>query len=159
MATETYANGNFMSDSAAIAAMDDLVGAIHHCLSDVQTDGSFAVFSPLDNAPNPGIYLKNGGVVGLPLSERDALAIVAASHEAPFGKGEQTIIDTSVRKTWELSPDDFELRNPAWMSFIRSTVTAVGVGLGIGACGRGVSAQLYKMLLYDEGALFKPHQE
>jgi hypothetical protein len=27
------------------------------------------------------------------------------------------------------------------------------------ACGRGVSAHLYKMLLYDEGAFFKPHQE
>jgi hypothetical protein len=32
-------------------------------------------------------------------------------------------------------------------------------GLGIHAAGMGISAELYKMLLYDKGAMFKPHQE
>jgi hypothetical protein len=151
---------NAMSGTNSSAAMDDLVGVIHNCLSNVQGAGSFAVFEPLGTPPNPGLYLNGGGgTIGLPLSERDAQAIVAASHEAPFGKGEQTIIDKSVRKTWELSPKDFELRNKAWAPYVESIVSRVSIGLGIEACGRGVSAQLYKMLLYDEGALFKPHQE
>ena len=138
---------------------NDVVEAIHSSLEDVKSVGSFAVFEPLESFPSPGIHLKDGDIIGLPLSNRDAQAIVAASHEAPFGKGEQTIIDKSVRKTWELSPTDFELQNPAWNSYIETIVARVSSGLGISNCGKGISAQLYKMLLYDEGALFKPHQE
>jgi hypothetical protein len=89
----------------------------------------------------------------------DAQAIVAASHEAPFGKGEETLVDTSVRGAWEISPGDFEMRNPAWQPFLQGVVTKVSAGLGVDATGNGVSAELYKLLLYDEGALFKPHQE
>lgn len=129
------------------------------CLKYIQPFGTFAIFETLQEAPNPGIFLRNGGTVGLPLSDRDAEALVAASHQAPFGKGEQTIIDTSVRKTWELSAADFELKNPAWPAFLDRVVSKVAAGLGVNSTGQGVTAQLYKILLYDEGAMFKPHQE
>lgn len=133
--------------------------AIHKCLNNVQGAGSFAVFENLGTPPLPGLHLKKGGNIGLPLSDRDAQAIIAESHQAPFGKGEETIVDQSVRKTWELSPDDFTLTNPAWKPFVDGIVSKVSTGLGVDAAGRGVSAELYKLLLYDEGALFKPHQE
>ncbi|RDL31044.1 uncharacterized protein BP5553_09833 [Venustampulla echinocandica] len=139
--------------------IDELKDEISQCLSSVKGASTFALFETLSGSPNPGLYLKNGGVVGLPLSDRDAEAIIAASHEAPFGKGEQTVVDKSVRKTWELSPPDFELRNPAWGRFIESIVAKVSAGLGVDEADKEVSAQLYKMLLYDEGAMFKPHQD
>jgi len=138
---------------------ESLREGLDECLSNIKSDGCFALFEALENPPNPGLHLKSGGLIGLPLSDRDAQAIVAASHQAPFGKGEETLVDTSVRKTWEVSPGDFELKNPAWQSFVQSVVTKVSAGLGVDATGNGVSAELYKMLLYDEGALFKPHQE
>jgi hypothetical protein len=137
----------------------DLREELDECLSNVQSDGSFALFEHLSNPPNPGIYLKNGELIGLPLSNRDAQVIVAASHAAPFGKGEETLVDSRVRKTWELSAGDFQIRNPAWEPFLKSIVAKVSAGLGVDATGKGVSAELYKMLLYDEGAMFKPHQE
>lgn len=140
--------------------IDTLKEYLDKCLNTIQTAGSFAFAKTLEFAPNPGIFLKDGGTVGLPLSERDAAAIVAASHEAPFGLGEQTIIiDTSVRKTWELSPTQFELRNPMWQSLINTITQQIGQGLGIDASGKGVKADLYKMLLYEDGAMFKAHQE
>jgi hypothetical protein len=137
----------------------ELCEELDECLSNIQSDGSFALFEHLSNPPNPGIYLKNGGLIGLPLSNRDAQVIVAASHAAPFGKGEETLVDENVRKTWELSASDFELRNLAWQAFLESIVAKVSAGLGVDATGKGVSAELYKMLLYDKGAMFKPHQE
>jgi hypothetical protein len=137
----------------------ELCEDLNECLSNVQSDGSFALFEHLSNPPNPGICLKNGELIGLPLSNRDAQIIVAASHAAPFGKGEETLVDSSVRKTWELSAGDFQIRNPAWKPFLESIVAKVSAGLGVDATGKGVSAELYKMLLYDEGAMFKPHQE
>lgn len=132
---------------------------LHECLTNIQSDSSFALFEHLSNPPNPGLCLKNGELIGLPLSNRDAQVIVAASHAAPFGKGEETIVDNSVRKTWELSAGDFEVRNPAWKKFLDEIVVKVSAGLGVDASGKGVSAELYKLLLYDEGAMFKPHQE
>jgi hypothetical protein len=73
MAMEGSTNQINMSDIDDGEAMDDLVGVIHNCLSVVQGEGSFAVFEPLVNAPNPGLYLTGGGgVVGLPISDRDA---------------------------------------------------------------------------------------
>jgi hypothetical protein len=132
---------------------------LEECLSDIQSSGSFAVFGRLKNPPNPGLYLKKGGPISLPLSDRDAEVIIAASHAAPFGKGEETIVDTSVRKTWEISPTDFEIRNKSWEQFLGSVVAMASTGLGIHAAGMGISAELYKMLLYDKGAMFKSHQE
>jgi hypothetical protein len=81
----------------------ELRAELEECLSDIQSSGSFAVFGRLNNPPNPGLYLKKGGPISLPLSDRDAEVIIAASHAAPFGKGEETIVDTSIRKTWEIS--------------------------------------------------------
>jgi hypothetical protein len=87
---------------------------LKECLPKIQSSGSFAVFEALENPPNPGLCLKNGGPIGLPLSDHDASVLVAASHAAPFGKGEETIVDASVRKTWEISPTEFEIKNKTW---------------------------------------------
>jgi hypothetical protein len=95
---------------------EDIREGLESCLEHIQPFGTFAVFNTYTDAPNPGIHLMEGGSIGLPLSDRDADALIAASHQAPFGKGEQTIVDTNIRKTWEISAADFELKNPAWQA-------------------------------------------
>jgi len=132
---------------------------LFECLANIKAPGDFSLFGTLKDAPNPGLLLKNGGLVGLPLSDRDAAAIVGASHQAPFGKGEETVVDETVRKTWELSHSEFALINPAWEPYLETIVAKVSAGLGVDSTGKGVRAELYKMLLYDEGAMLKPHQE
>jgi len=125
-------------------------------LKKVKSSGSFAYFEALKNVPNPGLVIKGTEVIGLPLSERDAKVIVAAGHQAPFGKGSETIVDLSVRKTWELSPTEFALTNAAWTAHMDSVVKSVRKELGV---GRSVKAELYKLLLYERGAMFKAHQD
>ena len=44
-------------------------------------------------SPNPVLEVEKTGIVGLPLSSRDANAIKEASHPTPFGKGSETLID------------------------------------------------------------------
>jgi hypothetical protein len=75
------------------------------------------LFGHLLNPTNPGLYLKDGAEIGLLLTERDAQLIVAASHAAPFGKGEKIIVGEKVRKMWEFSLHDFDITNPAWKTF------------------------------------------
>ncbi|PMD40435.1 hypothetical protein L207DRAFT_624945, partial [Hyaloscypha variabilis F] len=109
---------------------------------------------------NPGLCLKNGGPIGLlPLTERDARVIIAAGRRVPFEKCEQTPVNEQVRRPWQLLDFEFEIKNPAWEPFLQSIVREVCKGLGVDAAGNGVQAKLCKMLLYDPGSAFEPHQD
>ncbi|KAH8789975.1 hypothetical protein F5882DRAFT_292200, partial [Hyaloscypha sp. PMI_1271] len=78
---------------------------------------------------------------------------------APFGKGDRIIVGEKVRKMWEFSLRDFDITNPVWKTFSDSIVAKLSAGLGADAIRDGVSAELYKMLLYDRGSMLKQHQD
>ena len=121
--------------------------------------GKFATSGPLPNANNPGLFVKGVGKVGLPLSERDAADLSRASHEAPFGKGSETFVDPTVRKTWELNPNQFELRNRAWPSTLHEVVGKLAQELGVVDGASSIRAEVHKLLLYEPGAFFDKHRE
>jgi hypothetical protein len=126
------------------------------CLSQIKYAGSFATFNTYLNAANPGIVIDGIGSIGLPLSERDAKAIIKISKQSPFGKGSETIIDTEVRNSWELHASQFKVENPSWGETFKEIVDRVVKELGIES---EVKAVPYKMLLYEKGAMFKSHKE
>jgi len=120
---------------------------------------SFASSGSCPIAENPGIWIRGIGGIGLPLSERDAELISKVTHPAPYGKGPDTIVDPTFRKTQELNADEFELRNPEWNTALESVVRRAAIELGVPGEPSGVKAVLYKILLYGEGAMFKEHRE
>jgi hypothetical protein len=122
----------------------------------VQTHGTFASFKQYTEYVNPGLHITGLGQVGLPVAAREAEAISKICKQAPFGKGAQTIVDTSVRRTWELDPSEFECQNPAWKGFVDTILRRVENDMGISF---RTQAQLYKLLLYEEGAFFKSHRD
>lgn len=121
--------------------------------------GRFATSGLLANANNPGLFVKGIGKVGLPLSERDFVEIRRASHEAPFVKGSETFVDPTVRKTWELNPNEFELRNPAWPSTLHEVVGKVAQELGLVDGASSIRPELHKLSLYELGAFSDNHSE
>jgi len=125
------------------------------CLDGIRSAGDFAVFSRRDTFANPGLQISGGRTIPLPLAPSDAEAIKATCRQAPFGKGEHTVVDTSVRNTWELDSAQFCLANPAWKSCFSQILQRAADGLGL----LGVTAQLHKLLLYEEGSFFKPHKD
>ncbi|KDN63793.1 putative 2OG-Fe(II)oxygenase superfamily protein [Colletotrichum sublineola] len=84
-------------------------------LDNVKTQGSFASFHPLKRV-DPELFVHDVGPIGLPLQEPQIRQVIDKAIQAPFGKGSKTIIDTTVRNTWELDPKQFELRSPRWGS-------------------------------------------
>lgn len=91
--------------------ISDLKKQFSQCLEEIKGKGSghFATNGALSSAVNSGLNVHGLGTIGLPLSEREAVELAKSCHEAPFGKGSETIIDTDVRNTWELNADQFEL--------------------------------------------------
>jgi hypothetical protein len=129
---------------------------LRECLDSIQHEGTFSAFHHFTSYVNPGLHLSNHGSVGLPLSRRDAEAITSVCKQSPFGKGEQTIVDTSVRKTWELDCTEFRCENPAWTGFVDGLVKQAVEDLGVQVATR---AERYKLLLYEKGAFFKAHKD
>ena len=137
---------------------DDVKDHLRNYL-EVIDKGSFATSGALRGAANPGIFVEGIGKIGLPLSERDAKDLCRKSHEAAFGKGSETYVDSTVRKTWELNPSQFEIRNPAWKETVDNAIGHVAEQLGVIDASKGIRAELHKMLLYEEGAFFDTHRE
>jgi hypothetical protein len=86
------------------------------------------------------------------LSPRDAELIKTRCIQAPFGKGERTVVDTEVRDTWELDTKDVDFINPAWDEWMDETVNDVCKSLGVNAAASKPRAELYKLLLYETGS-------
>jgi hypothetical protein len=97
------------------------------------------------------------GVLSFPLPAAQAQKLISQASRAPYGRGEETILDTSVRKVWQIPPERVQLGGKAWPSTFESILAKACDGLG---CERTVvSADLYKLLVYDEGSFFAAHRD
>ncbi|KAK8029821.1 hypothetical protein PG993_011112 [Apiospora rasikravindrae] len=103
----------------------------------------------------PGLEV-GGTSISLPLAPRDADVIRNACHQAPFGRGDETVVDESVRKTLEIGCEGFGFSNPMWPEFVNALLKEASASLGIPS---GARADRYKLLLYDPGSFFKPHKD
>ncbi|KAI1660217.1 hypothetical protein F4813DRAFT_401182 [Daldinia decipiens] len=118
-------------------------------LESIHKKASFASMTRI-NTFNLDIFVQDVGMIDNPLSETQAKQIAAKSHQAPHEKSNETIVDTPVPNIWELNPDQFEIRAPAWQAYLNKTLVYVARKLDITS---PISAELHKMLLYEQGAM------
>ena len=104
----------------------------------------------------PGLDVKGVGPIGFPVTPADAQRLIAKATQAPYGRGEATIVDTDVRRVWQIEPSQFTLRNSEWQTFVATIVDAAKREFGI---HQKVSATLYKLLVYEKGSFFAPHRD
>ncbi|EJD55223.1 hypothetical protein AURDEDRAFT_35671, partial [Auricularia subglabra TFB-10046 SS5] len=119
--------------------------------------GSFYFSRTYEDAPNPILRLAELDTVGLPLSKRDASAIIDKCEQAPFGKGERTVVDKEVRDTWQMDATEVNFDNPAWPVFMKRVVRDVCEALGVNREASKPRCELYKLLVYETGSHFLPH--
>lgn len=125
---------------------------------DDSTPENFATSGSIIDAANPGLYVKDLGTIGLPLSDRDAKDLIRASHRA-LGTLARANTDIRVNKTWELDSNRISLRNPQWQKTLSKVLTTVAKDFGLAMGSQAIQAKLHKLLLYTEGALVTPQKE
>ncbi len=125
-------------------------------LSGVKRHGDFFVSGALE-MPMPKVDVDGVGTLSFPVPEAQFAAIVRQAERAPYGRGEQTIIDTSVRKVWQIAPGKVRIGGKSWAANFESMLSKVSAGLGCG--GVTVSAELYKLLVYEREGFFLPHRD
>ena len=105
----------------------------------------------------PGLSVVGFGELSMPIISEQLKALIALATQAPFGKGSQTITDTSVRNTWEVDASELSFLNPAWEASLSKIINKTKKDLGIE--DKEVEAHLYKLLIYEEGGFFKAHKD
>ena len=100
----------------------------------------------------PGLEVAGVGPIALPLEAHQATAIKKKSRQAPYGKGTLTLVDTDVRRVWEIDADQIALANPEWPAVLGRVVATVQSELGLEK--QKLDAHLYKLLLYEPGSFF-----
>ncbi|EJD55226.1 hypothetical protein AURDEDRAFT_140854, partial [Auricularia subglabra TFB-10046 SS5] len=136
---------------------EDIRRDLEDALDHVDFQGSFYFSRTYDDAPNPILRLAELDLIGLPLSQRDAAAIIGKSEQAPFGKGERTVVDKEVRDTWQMDAQKVIFSNSAWPAFLERVVCDVCEALGVNREASKPRCELYKLLLYETGSHFLPH--
>lgn len=105
----------------------------------------------------PGLEVAGAGAVALPVGKLQAAAIKKQARQAPYGKGTQTLVDTDVRRVWEIDAEQVTLANPQWPDVVEQVVHTVQSELGLEK--QNLKAHLYKLLLYEKGSFFLPHRD
>ena len=124
-------------------------------LGTVQTPGDFYA-AGTSAMPLPRIDVDGIGPIALPLLGVQADALIALAERAPFGRGEETLIDTSVRRTWQIGADQVRIQGAQWDLTLAAIVARVASGLGVAGT---VLPELYKLLVYDQGSFFVSHRD
>ncbi len=91
------------------------------------------------------------GTIGTPVNAEDTKHLIGKTAQAPYGRGEETIVDTDVHRAWQIEPASFALENPAWNIHVDTIVATVVQEFGI-TIKQKVKAELYNLLIYEPGS-------
>lgn len=100
----------------------------------------------------PRVEVEGAGTLSFPVPDAQIASIVRRAERAPYGRGEETIVDTSVRNVWQIAPGKVKIGEKSWAANFENILSKVRAGLGCDDVS--VSAELYKLLVYDRGGLF-----
>ena len=125
-------------------------------LSRVTRPGNFCMHGALA-LPMPVVEVDRVGSLSFPLLGTQAAALIAAAELAPHGRGEETVLDTTVRRVWQIAAANVRLGGKHWEQTLRQVLADVARGLGCEDAA--IRAELYKLLVYDPGGFFLPHRD
>lgn len=129
---------------------------LFNILSEIKGSGSF-VSNDIKPFLFSGLEINGIDEIGFPINAIQIKDIIKVAHKAPFGKGSQTVLDPTVRSALEIDASEITFTNPEWKQFIASIIEKVKPDLGIEK--HSVSANLYKLLIYEEGGFFLAHKD
>ncbi len=135
--------------------MPALTTALAEILSTVQRPGDFYTAGATEVFA-PGLEVEGVGVIALPLVPHQAAELIAMAQRAPFGRGEETLVDTEVRRVWQIAPDKVHIHGRSWARSLEAIVARAAEGLGVAGA---VEAEFYKLLVYDQGSFFVSHRD
>ncbi len=134
-----------------------MTAPIADLLAQLEAPGTFAtrVRAPADELK---ISVAGIGRLSFPITPRTAQKLREVARPSPFGLRERTLHDPSVRNTWEISARRVKIAARRWKPVLAKHLHTLQVELGFPE-GCTLTAVFDKLLVYEEGQFFKPHQD
>ena len=130
--------------------------ALEELLQSIERPGDFCAHGRMF-APMPRLEVDGAGPLSFPVPEAQVRALIAAAERAPYGKGPDTLVDTSVRDCWQIDSTRVRLSGKAWPDTLAKILDAAAAGLG--CASDRLDAHLYKLLVYETGGFFSAHRD
>ena len=125
-------------------------------LSAIKRPGDFFVSGAIE-MPMPKVEVEGAGTLSLPVPGSQIATLIRQAERAPYGRGNETIVDAAVRKVWQIASAKVRIGGKSWAANFETILSKVSAGLGCE--GMAVSAELYKLLVYDRDGFFLPHRD
>lgn len=135
--------------------MHDVAVELARLLADVRQPGDFAVAAAVPLAM-PALEVEGVGRVALPILPAQARALAAVATPAPYGKGAETVLDPDVRRCRQIDAGKVRITGRRWEQGFAALLERVTEALGVEG---PVAAELYKLLVYEEGGFFLDHRD
>ena len=124
-------------------------------LRSVERPGDFCV-GGIREVFMPAIDVDGVGRIAFPILPAQAERLVAIAEAAPYGRGEETVVDREVRRTWQVDSARVRIGGRHWEKTLGDLVADVALGLGVSG---PLAADFYKLLVYDAGSFFVDHRD
>ena len=124
-------------------------------LAQVRRPGDFYATGTVDIHP-PRLEVEGVGPIALPLLPSQAEQVITVAERAPYGRGTETLVDTDVRRTWQVGAEQVQISGRMWAQDLSTMVAEAAAGLGVSG---SVEAEFYKLLVYDTGSFFVRHRD
>jgi 2OG-Fe(II) oxygenase superfamily len=135
--------------------MSSIGTALLNSLRSVERPGDFCVGGTREIFM-PTIDVDGVGRIAFPVQPVQAERLVASAGAAPYGRGEATVVDREVRRTWQVDSAKVRIGGRHWDKTLAGLVADVALGLGV---SEPVAADFYKLLVYDAGSFFVDHRD
>ena len=126
-------------------------------LASVARPGAFATRRTGD-AADLRVTVAGVGQLALPVTAPVARRLIAAATPARYGRRELTLLDPSVRDTWEIPASEIAIAPERWRPALAAQLAAIARELDL-APGLTLAAELHNLLVYEEGQHFAVHQD
>jgi hypothetical protein len=124
-------------------AMSSIGAKLLDNLRSVERPGDFCV-GGIREVLMPAIDVDGVGRIAFPILPAQAETLVAIAEAAPYGPGEETVVDRDVRRTWQVDSAKVRIGGRHWEKTLGELVAGVAAGLGVSG---PLAADFYKLLV------------
>ena len=96
-------------------------------------------------------------MLSFPVTPPQAQALISVAERAPYGRGEETLVDSSVRACRQIDAAQVTVGGGVWRDTLAQIVAHAATGLGCPP--EHTAAHLYKLLVYEAGGFFAAHRD
>lgn len=106
----------------------------------------------------PDVRIQRKHTLAFPIRKRDVRFLIHRNlaTTAPFGRGEHTLVDETVRKTLEIPASMLQFHHPSFKLAIEEVTKRACKMMSVQV---PVEAKLHKMLIYRPGDFFQTHRD